>query len=240
MGFFDAKPTGSRVAPVAPNMGTQAPAYAPDYNAMGRAAGITPPPFDPSKPQTVAATQSAPNPLSGYTGGGLGVANANVSFNPDTFKNSTAYNFIANEGMEGLGRSKAAQGLLNAPGTLKDYAQYLQGNAATFWNQDVQNQLQLAGINAGIGTGNANRTLSGLSSLSQLGLDAAGGQANYLSGAGYAAGGGTRGSANAVNAGMGAVGNTLADYFARKRAQANQGPMSEIPMTGFGTGMGGT
>lgn len=175
-------------------------------------------------PRTNAPVGGAVNPLASYSGGGLQVGGANVGFNPQSFVGSDAYNFIRDQGMDAIQRRAGAAGTLLTGGTLKDLTQFGQGNAATFWGNQLDHDYRMAALNADISSGNASRQLSGLSSLAGYGLSAAGGMAGAYGNYGQAGAAGTYGAANAINAGMGAVGNTLADYFAKRRAAQTTPP----------------
>ena len=165
-------------------------------------------------------------PASGYSAGAFNVPTQNVPFNPQSFVGSDAYNFINSEGMNDIQRGAAAKGTLLTGGTMKDLARWGQGNAATFWGQQLAHDTDMAGLNAGILEGNANRTVGGLSSLSGLGFGAAQGMGNAAIGTGNAAAGGTIGAQNAANVGFAGVTNTLGDWFARRRQQQQANPQN--------------
>lgn len=158
-------------------------------------------------------------PSSGYTNGAFNVSGVGVPFNPQSFVGSDAYNFIRDQGMDAIQKSAATKGTFLSGGTLKDLARFGQGNAATFWGQQLAHDTDMARINAGISEGNANRSLSGLSSLAGLGFNAAQGMGNAYQGYGMAGAGGTIGAQNAVNQGIGGVANTLGGFFAQQRAR---------------------
>lgn len=167
----------------------------------------------------IAEQQAPANPLAGYTGGGLNVSNAGVGFNPQSFVGSDAYNFIRDQGMEAIQRRAGANGTLLTGGTLKDLAKFGQGNASTFWGNQLDHDYRMAALNADISSGNSNRTLSGLTSLMGNGLNAAQSMGGYYSGMGQAGAGGTYGGASAINQGITGVANSLGGYFAQQRNQ---------------------
>lgn len=163
------------------------------------------------------------------------VGQMGVGFNPQSFVNSDAYKFIRDQGQQGIERSAAARGTLLTGGTLKDLAQFNQGNAATFWGQQLNHDARMAELNAGILGGNANRTLSGLTSLMGNGLSAAGGMSGMYGNIGQAYGQGTLGGASAINRGVTAIGNSLGEILARQR---NQIPSTTLPMNaGYNPGL---
>lgn len=179
-------------------------------------------PGQESPMSTTAPAPTAFNPATGYTGGSLNVGSVGVGFNPQSFVGSDAYNFIRDQGMDAVQRSAAAKGTLLSGGTLKDLMRFGSGNAATFWDQQLNHDYRMAALNAGIAEGNAGRQLSGLSSLASLGLSAAGGQGNALMGYGNAGAGGTIGAQSALNQGIGGAANSLSQWFAQRKANQQQ------------------
>ena len=164
---------------------------------------------------------------------GIEVGQVGVGFNPQSFVNSDAYNFINQQGGQAIERSAAAKGTLNTGGTLKDLLRFGQGNASTFWGNQLDHDYRMAALNAGISEGNAGRTLSGLTSLSSLGAGAAGNAGNYLADAGVYGARGTIGQQNAWNGAVGTIGNTLGEWFARRRGP--QGVAPPPPNGGYTT-----
>lgn len=156
-------------------------------------------------------------PATGYTGAPLQVGQQSVAFNPQSFVNSDAYNFIGQQGQQGIERRAGANGTLLTGGTLKDLTQFNQGNAATFWGQQLNHDTDMARINSGILEGNANRAVNGLSTLAGFGLAGAGGMANAYGNQGQAQAGGTYGGASAINNGVTNVSNTLGAWFANRK-----------------------
>lgn len=147
----------------------------------------------------------------------INVGAAGVPFNPQSFVGSDAYKFIRDQGMEAVQRSAAAKGTLLTGGTLKDLTRFGQGNASTFWGNQLDHDYRMAALNADISGGNANRNLSGMTSLAGFGMGAAGGMAGAYGNYGMAGAGGTIGQQSAWNQGMGAVGNTLGSWLAQRR-----------------------
>lgn len=169
---------------------------------------------------------------------GIEVGQVGVGFNPQSFVGSDAYKFINQQGMDAIQRLAGSNGTLLTGGTLKDLMQFGQGNAASFWGQQLDHDRQMAAINAGISEGNANRTLGGLSSLMGYGMNAANGIAGAYGNYGQAQAGGTYGGANAINAGIGQVGNTLSGWLANR----NQQPAAATPPfnPAYGAGVTGS
>jgi hypothetical protein len=89
---------------------------------------------------------------------------------------------------------------------------FASGNAANFWDKQLAHDTEIA-------TGNANRTLGGLSSLADNGLRAASTQAGYGMEAGNAAAGGTVDQASALNTGISSAAKSLSEYFAKRKAE---------------------
>lgn len=111
--------------------------------------------------------------LLGINGGDAG-ANA---FNQ--FKDSSGYNFIRNEGVNGITSNKAAKGLLNSGAALKDITSYSSNLSNNFLNNYLTSLLGLSntGIQAGQILSNAGNvstsqgTSSGTSKNSSLGAN---------------------------------------------------------------------
>lgn len=228
-------------APIAPNMGYQAGAVPPPNTAPpdpmqslhGGAGATTTTAAPVPNSATPAPSGGLPagysmDPVSGggytlanYQGPGLMAPNTNSfsGVDPDSFKNSQAYNFIADEGAQAIERSAAAKGTLLTGGTLKDLASFRQGHAATFFDDDFNRRLGLFDRANNTFENNRNFAYNSLSGLSSFGLNAANGQSGAYTNAGNAASQGTLGAADAVNRGAGAVAGSLQDYFARRRAQ---------------------
>lgn len=110
--------------------------------------------------------------------------------NPDfsAFFNSPDYEFARSEGLKALEFSNAAKGQLNSGNNLRDLVQFGQGLA----------------------TQNFGNYFSRLLQLSNLGAQAAGGQAQQIGNQGQAQASGIVGSANAINQGLSGIGNNLA------------------------------
>jgi hypothetical protein len=164
---------------------------------------------------------------------GIEVGAAGVGINPQTIAQSPAYKFRLDQGLEAINRSAQSRGTLLTGGTLKDLTGYAQGLASTEYDNEWQRQFGLAGLNANIGMGNANRTLSGLLGLSGYGLNAAGGMAGAYGNYGQAQAGGTYGGASAINQGMTGVANTLGGWLAARRGQQPGIPNGGIPNGGI-------
>lgn len=171
---------------------------------------------------------------------GIEVGSVGGGFNPQSFVNSDPYNFLAQQGMEGVKRLNAAKGTYLTGGTLKDAMKFNQGLASTYWGQQQDQDYRYDALNADIAEGNAGRTLSGLSTLAGYGMGAANGMAGAYGNVGQAQGYGTRGAASAINQGVTGAASSLADYFARRRA-ANQpaGATPYTPSTGIKNDWGG-
>lgn len=148
-----------------------------------------------------------------------------VAFNPESFVGSTAYNFIRDQGMDAINRSAQSRGTLLTGGTLKDLMRFGQGNASTFWGNQLDHDYRMAALNSGIMEGNAGRTLSGLGMLGGWGMGAAGGMAGGYGNYGMAGAGGTVGQQSAWNQGLAGMANTLGGYLAGRRGQ--QPPASQ-------------
>ncbi len=216
-GWFDQQrpniPTSAAPAPVPgggaiasdPGMATTGQGIN-ERNPVNAAGPMIPP--TGAAPSAGASPSGTPSALSGYTGAPI---NINVPFNPQSFVGSDAYNFTKDEGLDALSRYHFANGTAGTGGFSRDVMKFASGNAANFWDKQLQHDTDIA-------TGNANRTLTGLSSLADRGLTAAGGQAGYGLEAGNAAAGGTIGQANALNTGVSSAANSLSEYFARRRA----------------------
>lgn len=232
----------SGAAPIPPNMGYQTgatPPFVPQAPDQGlhAATGAPPPPSAPANPSATssistglpAGYSTAPQTgggytLANYTGPGLMAPNTNTfsGVDPDSFKNSDAYRFIADEGAQAIERSAAAKGTLLTGGTLKDLTAFRQGHAATFFDDDFNRRLGLFDRANNQFENNRRFAYDSLSGLSSFGLNAAHGQSGAFNNIGQAQAAGTLGSASAVNQGATAVANTLGDYFARRRAAQAQ------------------
>lgn len=89
----------------------------------------------------------------------------------DDFRNSSGYDFIRNQGIQGITSSKAAQGLLGSGSTAKAIAGYSSNLASGFLNSYLSNLMGLSNtglqsgqILAGAGnTSNSQSTSSGTS-----------------------------------------------------------------------------
>ncbi len=147
---------------------------------------------------------------------GIEVGGAGVGVNPQNISGSEAYKFRQGQGEESINRMAGAKGTLLTGGTIKDALAFNSGLASQEYGNEWQRQFGLAGLNADIQGGNANRTLGGLTSLYSGGLSAAGGQAGLYNQSGNAAAQGTYGQANAMNAGIGGVAGSLGEYFANR------------------------
>jgi len=151
---------------------------------------------------------------------GIEVGGAGVGVNPQNIADSPAYKFRFGQGQQAIERRAGANGTLLTGGTLKDLTEFGQGLASTEYGNEWQRQFGLAGLNADISAGNAGRNLSGLLGLTGYGMDAANGMGKAYAGYGTAGAQGTYGQASAVNSGIEGIGNTLQDYFAKRRNQA--------------------
>ena len=125
------------------------------------------------------------------------------------FFQSPDYEFARGEGLKALEFSNAAKGQLNSGNNMRDLVSFGQGLA----------------------TQNFGNYFNRLMQLSQLGTQAAGGQAEQIGNQGQAQASGIVGSANAINQGLSSVGNSLSMYgalnggnpsaYANNPAQAN-------------------
>ncbi len=108
---------------------------------------------------TVGQAATGSNAIASLLGvGGAGAAGQTEAFN--NFKNSSGYDFIRNEGVNGITSSNAAKGLLGSGSTLKSIGKYSSNLAQNFLNSYLQNLSGLAstGIQAGQVIGSAGST----------------------------------------------------------------------------------
>ena len=99
----------------------------------------------------------------------------------DNFRNSAGYNFIRDQGIQGIEGSQAAKGMLNSGATLKGISSYSSGLASQFLDKYLANLqgLSQTGLSAANTIGNAGQksasqgmsqgTSTGKSSSFQLG-----------------------------------------------------------------------
>lgn len=219
-------------APIPPNMGIAPPvaptAPQPDLMQSLDGANSAPPPGSVA-PQTGLPAGYSLNPTTGmggytlasYSAPGLAAPNVNSFSGVDanSIANSPAYQFRMQQGQEAIERSAAAKGTLLTGGTLKDLTAFGQGLASTEYDKQFDRDLGLYDRANNLFDTNARRTYDMLSGISSFGMRAADGQSGAFTNAGNARANATLGSADAINQGAGAVAGTLAEYFARRRAQ---------------------
>lgn len=151
------------------------------------------------------------------------------------FQQDPGYQFRMDEGLRGVEASAAARGGALSGGALKDITQYGQnfatneyGNAYNRWNADRDRRFnRLSGI---AGTGQ-----TATNAITQQGAQVAQNMGNYQTQAGNARASGYVGAANAVNQGVGTIGN----WF-QKQPVGGGGASFGAPLNSFFGGVGGS
>lgn len=135
-------------------------------------------------------------------------------FNPtmDQLAQTPGYQFALQQGMQGTQNSFAAQGLGNSGAALKGAANYATGLASQtyqqqFGNYMAQNQ-QIYNMLGGL----TQTGLSAATGTAQLGMQAQTQANNFMTSGAAAQAAGMIGSANAINAGIGGVSNSLSQW----------------------------
>lgn len=163
---------------------------------------------------------------------GTGAGGANGAPNYNAFTSSPGYQFMLNQGNQGIQNSAMAQGGMTG-NTMKALQQFGQQEAGTSFQQFLQNLSSLSGSGQ-----------NAASTLGQIGGNITGNMGAQTIGAGNAAAAGTVGSSNALTGGINSALTSLGQagnaYAGNEQMMAMLAPYLNGTQSGGGGGWGGT
>lgn len=174
--------------------------------------------------------------LNQYKSGSLGMQTADSNSILSQLQNTPGYKFMMQQGLQGIDRSAAAQGLLGSGASMKGAQEYGSGLAEQTYNTRVSQLAQQAGlgaqvagqqsqISAGLGTGLANAALGMGSNVASL----YGAQGNNLA---SISAGQSAADAQSNSSGLGLIGSVaggLFSMFSDRRLKRNIKAIDVLP-----------
>lgn len=189
----------------------------------------------PSTPLT-AAQQQQLTEAGQYQNGTLSMTTANPSTILASLQATPGYQFLQQQGLQGVDRSAAAQGLLGSGAAIQGAENFSTGLAEQTYNTQLgalasaaglgqQTATEQASLSAGLGTGLANAALGTGSNVASLYGSQAAGLAQV--GAGQAAASGT--AASGAASGLGSLAGGVLSLFSDRRLKTDIEPVGIHP-----------